>query len=140
MAITHKLPRFFGNIVHLISYPTCAKNKLKRQWLFFKQRREKGFDDSETWSLDYQISKFALPRLKRFREITIACPFNPKTEQYLTKEEWQQILGDIELFLRYYSLVDDPGKQSDLRKIPNFEERFLNGKVCWGEYFGALWW
>ncbi len=34
----------------------------------FYQRRVRGFDDSELWSLDHTILEFILPRLKRFRE------------------------------------------------------------------------
>lgn len=41
----------------------------KRFWKFLWQRWTRGFDDSETWSLDSTISYFILPRLKRFKEI-----------------------------------------------------------------------
>jgi hypothetical protein len=33
------------------------------------QRRERGFDDYETWSLTDTFAKFMLPRLARFREL-----------------------------------------------------------------------
>ena len=36
---------------------------------FKKQRLERGFDESETWSLDYTIARFIAPRLKAFIEI-----------------------------------------------------------------------
>ena len=41
----------------------------KREIDFIKQRLERGFDDSETWSLRDTIALFILPRLKRYQEI-----------------------------------------------------------------------
>jgi hypothetical protein len=41
---------------------------------FWFQRRTRGFDDSELWSLDHTILAFALPRLRRFREISHSFP------------------------------------------------------------------
>jgi len=37
----------------------------KREIDFIKQRIERGFDDSETWSLRDSMALFILPRLKR---------------------------------------------------------------------------
>lgn len=36
---------------------------------FKKQRIERGFDESETWSLDYTIARFIAPRLRAFLDI-----------------------------------------------------------------------
>lgn len=41
----------------------------ERLTLFEKQREERGFDDSELWSLDCTLFKFLLPRLKALVEI-----------------------------------------------------------------------
>jgi hypothetical protein len=41
----------------------------KRDNKFAKQRKKRGFDDSETWSLNYTIARFIIPRLKRYLEI-----------------------------------------------------------------------
>ncbi len=40
------------------------KNSIK--WWY--QRRTRGFDDRELWSLDYPIARFILPRLVSFRK------------------------------------------------------------------------
>ena len=40
-----------------------------REKLFSQQRIERGFDDSETWSLKDSIIKFIIPRLERYEEI-----------------------------------------------------------------------
>lgn len=42
-----------------------AKNA-KRQRLWSKQRRERGFDDSELWDLDHTFARLMLPRVKAF--------------------------------------------------------------------------
>ncbi len=41
---------------------------------FWNQRRTRGFDDSELWSLDHTIMEFALPRLKALREMAHGYP------------------------------------------------------------------
>lgn len=61
----------------------------KRHPLWWWQRRTRGFDDRELWSLDYTIAKFVYPRLRAFREqspVTPCISINP--EQAPTKEEW----------------------------------------------------
>lgn len=49
---------------------SLTKEDDTREELYKQQRIERGFDDSETWSLDGTFSKFMLPRLERYREIT----------------------------------------------------------------------
>lgn len=49
--------------------------------LFEKQRLERGFDDSELWSLDKTISGFILPRLKSFREKHSSSPKNISSQE-----------------------------------------------------------
>lgn len=45
-------------------------NQDKRETEYSVQRIERGFDDSETWSLRDTFSLFMIPRLKRYIEIT----------------------------------------------------------------------
>lgn len=42
-----------------------------REPKYKKQRMQRGFDDSETWSLDVTFAEFMLPRLERFKEIVV---------------------------------------------------------------------
>lgn len=53
----------------------------------FFQRIIRGFDDSETWSLNNKILEFIQPRLQRLGEITIAYP-----ENYKSLEDWKNEL------------------------------------------------
>ena len=43
-------------------------NYIERPVKFFWQRRTRGFDDPELWSLDNTLAEYILPRLKAFRE------------------------------------------------------------------------
>ena len=56
---------------------------------YTKQRLERGFDDSETWSLDGTISKFICPRLKAFLEDTKRLSCHPASIDF---DEWISIL------------------------------------------------
>lgn len=56
---------------------------------YTKQRLERGFDDSETWSLDGTISKFIYPRLKAFLEDTKHLSCHPVSIDF---DEWVSIL------------------------------------------------
>jgi len=43
-------------------------------WVRLLQRLTRGWDDSDTWSLDVSVAKFLLPRLKRYRELRQGVP------------------------------------------------------------------
>lgn len=60
--------------------------------VYKKQRLERGFDDSELWSLDCTIAEFIAPRIKAFKEAAAQIgdhPFN------VTEQEWQTILEEM---------------------------------------------
>jgi hypothetical protein len=98
----------------------------KREERFLKQRLERGFDESETWSLYSTISSFILPRLKEFKEVNICYP--PE----LTPDEWNIILDKM---IRAFEIA----KNSDFMKEEESEE-FREGFNLFSEYFFALWW
>ena len=68
----------------------------KRALLFWWQRRTRGWDDSETWSLDYELVKWLLPRLKRFRELEIGHPV------VKDDNEWERDLDKMIEGLEWY--------------------------------------
>ncbi len=73
------------------SYMDSVKDNDKRQDKYKKQRVSRGFDDSETWSLDETIASFILPRLKRYKEINIAYP----ATDGMTFDKWNEIVDEI---------------------------------------------
>ena len=101
----------------------------KREKDFKKQRIERGFDDSETWSLTDTISNFIIPRLKRFKEINggILCE--------MTSEEWNLILDKI---IRAFELS---ARDKGSRIWNKEEEKELDeGLDLFRQWFFALWW
>jgi hypothetical protein len=100
-----------------------------REDIFSKQRRERGFDNSELWSLDATIAKFIYPRIKQFRKTTVGYPGG-----FESMEEWDAILAKIE---RAFFLVSQEENYSILcGKIADEIEEGLN---LFSEYFLNLW-
>lgn len=54
--------------------------KDKRVKKYQKQLKERGFDDTEMWSLDIVIANFVLPRLKHFRKQICATEWRDKLD------------------------------------------------------------
>lgn len=76
-----------------------------------KQRLERGFDDSEMWSLDCTIAEFITPRLRVFKEHAKQIGDHPYS---ITAEEWQEILSQIiEGFALYPDHFHWPSEDSD---------------------------
>lgn len=101
--------------------PKNIYTKLK----YFYQRMRWGFDDTETWSLDYAFYKWILPRLKRFKEVSCAYP-NNKSEQ-----EWDNELSiNIK---RLEKIVDDTYSSESFDDISDFNKWFYTN-------INNLWW
>lgn len=100
-----------------------------RQEEWKKQREEKGFDDTETWSLDTTIVDFILPRLKRFKELNNGYPPN------LTSESWDEILDEMILAFEEYSKKHNVS--SSLKMNDEIVDKGFNLFI---KYFHDLWW
>lgn len=90
-----------------------------------RQRKSRGFDDTETWSFSASTARFMIPRLKRFKEINNGFPPD------LTPEKWDSIIqqmvdGFEEELLRY-----DDG--FDRKKVDK-------GLRLFSKWFQHLWW
>lgn len=96
--------------------------KLSRKIKFFFQRNVRGFDDTEVWNLDWYISSYTLPRLKRLKEMTQSHPVN------LEYEEWLAVLDEL-IWLH-----------SSDRFEEGFDyERYNRACELWGKHFKNLW-
>jgi hypothetical protein len=102
----------------------------KRSIKFLWQRLIRGFDDSDTWSLDHTIAIFALPRLKRYIEITDGR-FHING---LSNDEWLEILNEIKWLFEQYQ---NGNIYSFDRKL---NERADKAVKLFGEYYQYLWW
>ena len=101
--------------------------KSKESKKYKKQRIERGFDDTETYSLFFTIAKFTLPRLKRFKEVTSSHPTD------MTFEEWMIILDKITESLEIIS-------KDDFSFSHEKEAKIKEGIDLFGKYFTYLWW
>ena len=108
-------------------YATEMEND-DRQKEWYNQRKENGFDDTETCRLKTTIAKFVLPRLKWFKERHFDNPWD------ITFEKWDEILDTMIFSFEYYAKDEwEPISDEDFKKV---EE----GMKLFGEYYGDLWW
>lgn len=104
----------------------------RRWWKHLWQRCTRGFDDSDTWSLDYTCGKWLAPRLKRFKEVNIAHPHN------MTPEQWDAIIDKMIYAMEKLGQGHwtwDYG--ADIKKT---QARVDEGLALLGKHFQALWW
>ena len=102
---------------------------IKRWIKHFYQRRTRGWDDSDTWSLDHTIAKFVLPRLKLFRKIDFGYPAG------LTSEEWNWILDEMIWAMEFNA----SGEKWESLNEDDYN-RAQRGYELFGKYFLDLWW
>lgn len=100
-----------------------AKRAVKLWW----QRRTRGWDDSETWNLDTSLAKVILPRLKRFKELTVGCPVD------VTWEEWGNTLDTMIKAFEWFA-ADCNERDED------FYTEAHKGVELFAKYYGHLWW
>ncbi len=99
-----------------------------------------GFSDNETWGLYHTVAVFLLPRLERFKEVTISFPIG------ITFEEWQKQL-DLMIFSLRHTIYEE-GENDELEKdLLNYEpnkdlwyEIRHKGYLALGQWFRDLWW
>jgi len=109
------------------------KRKLptKRDVRFFYQRLVRGWDDSDTWSMDHSLAKLILPRIKRFQEVRGGHPAD------MTDDEWEKILSEIVWGFEWFA----SGKQWDYGPEHRAEAERAHAAIeLFGKYYGHLWW
>lgn len=112
---------------------------LRARWLkFWWQRRTRGWDDSETWNLDAEIARFALPRLRRFRELPRGYWHDPEAgddDVLYHKQYTEHVLDEIEWFLSIHASEDGTWQ------LESKEDQDRYDRACdiFGRNFGHLW-
>lgn len=115
------------------------KGKIKRFW----QRRIRGWDDSEIWSLDVTHAQWILPRLQRLLEVKNGYPSefsNPDDDMDDSGlERWRGILSKM---VRAFDLIAqkwDDAEWQENAEAPEYRE-IEDGLVLFAKYHGNLWW
>lgn len=98
---------------------------IKRFLKHLYQRIIRGWDDSETWSLDHSLAKLILPRLKRFKELQDGHPSD------LSEKEWDEIIDKMIFAFEWYS--DDPW----CKEVP---KEVNEGIELFSKWYRDLWW
>lgn len=96
-----------------------------------KQQLERGFGDDETFSIDYALSTFILPRLRRYRELMDGFPAG------MTWEEWQKIVDEIIWFFEQYETDFDCPEGMEQKE---YSDRVDGAQLLFGQYLRSLWW
>ena len=110
---------------------------------YVKQRKERGFDNSELWCLDTTIAKFILPRLEAFHETYAGYP------GFLTHQEWENILkcmiSAFKIYLYDTDFTNDEGIikkfcQANIITIPVSDALKKHKEYVKGmKYFAKYW-
>jgi hypothetical protein len=103
-----------------------------RKERFKKQRLERGFDDSEMWSLYGTISQFILPRLKDYRECIEEFGIHPGGLKNTAK--WLELLDKMILAFDLLVTRDSSGMDND-----EFDKKIDEGLKTFTKWFSALW-
>lgn len=124
-----------ANWVNMKKVKTVPDNR-RNQW--YRQRKKYGFDNRELWSLDMTIAEFALPRLKRFKEINHGVPGCFCSEEGDKawedgNKKWNKILDDM---IYAMEITSDDEKWNDGGVD---HKRVRRGCKLFGEYFLCLW-
>lgn len=104
----------------------ARRSLIRRSLLFWWQRQTRGWDDSDTWSLDYTLAGIIAPRLRRLREI-IGGKEAPGDMDFA---EWDVILSKMVAAFEWWA--DDPFIKVE---PPEVKE----GLALFAEHYGGLW-
>ena len=100
----------------------------KRDMRFWWQRRTRGWSDDDTFSLDHTCAKLILPRLKRFKELSVGDSFDGTTE-----EEWGEIVDKMIVGIELHAKGNWDCNAEE-------REQAKEGLRLFGEYYSHLWW
>lgn len=100
-------------------------SKDERAPQYRRRKKRYGFSDDETWDLDYTITCFVLPRLKRFKKISASFPVGS------SRGEWKK---DLSLMIYAFKQIQKDNLNDNNR------EKVESGLRLFGEKFLQLWW
>lgn len=95
--------------------------------LYAKQRKERGFDDTELWCFDVTLARYLIPRLQRLKEIAVGYP-----AEFDSPEEWDKVLDKIIWACNYES------NTGIIEATEEGDRRAQEGFNLLGKYFQCL--
>lgn len=91
------------------------------------QRRIRGWDDREIWSLDVSLAQLTLSRLKRFKKLSLGYPSG------LTLDSWHTLIEDMIFAME--EITSDRYFEED-----KLSPRAKHGIIAFRKYYRNLWW
>ena len=124
-------------------------NTLKSSVKYWFQRRTRGWDDSETWSMDYSIAKLVALRLKTFKQKVLKSEAVPgflflqneiesPSGELMNKrlKEWIEVIDKI--ILAFDLIIEKKGDYwGDDYKL---DKRIEEGLALFRKHYFDLWW
>lgn len=107
------------------------KSKDPRQKIWRKQRKFRGFDDTELYNLYYTLTKLLLPRLEEFRKTTISFPGNETEEAYFQKLDF--------IIEKFNKRIDDKFIYLDIHERDIIQKEASDAARILGELWWDLW-
>lgn len=102
---------------------------VRRSIRFFIQRRTRGWDDSDTWSLDITVARFLAPRLRRFMELR-GVHLDGEDDDTLSDTQIIKMCEFFEYVAAEKTICGDSAET----------ERLEVGLTLFQKYFHYLWW
>lgn len=91
-----------------------------REKKFAKQRKERGFDNSELWNLDFTIAKFIVPRLKVFID-----NYEGAVDEHDVVKKSKEFLRSLEILIEEDCCITDDEKHNEFQRgIDHFPDIF----------------
>ncbi len=117
-------------------------HKFLRSLKYWWQRRTRGWDDTDLWSLDYTIAKYILPRLRMFIDVKIGVPCTlggfdlDDSVGYKNAEvEWNRII--TKMIVAFELIIRDGNGEF----LSNEEYKLIDeGLNLFAKYLRNLWW
>lgn len=111
----------------------------RRSARYLRQHMTRGFSDVETWNIQHEFAKWAVPRLKRFKEINNGYPDGISPEEYDARidemiEGFEICASDL-----YWGFTTDDWEESKRIDKENFK-KIDRAVELWQEHFHDLWW
>lgn len=125
-----------------------------KDWIFdikmWWQRKTRGWADVDIWNFETTAAEWILPRLKAFRDNTIAHPGDLNSI-----EDWYAILDEMIFGFEFYlKQFEEYNKRCFMKRgscseeeykilVAEFEtdcDRATRGRELFGKWFKGLWW
>jgi len=101
------------------------RRELRHWW----QRRMRGWDDSDTWNIDFWLWRELGPRIARLRQVQNGYPMG------MSESSWDDVLAEVQWFCEYMVA----GEMWPVETDPEFL-RVMRAYGLFVKYLPTMWW